>query len=286
MLCWIGWTGAQPGLLAFQVTAHLSEVSAQKGAQPLLFLHDQWGGLTLRERVSKVCSMLTYLWPFTPTHDARLNKNPWYKNLPGCPVIMVALTKSLGGDGFAWPQQIWNESITIAFRRPEAAFTVLNWEEQMCNSKSAARTFSNAFPGSNGCICKILSQFDNMWEHFESIHRTLNRKILSVTFRPLAHCQELKVRVLAQAKKSHSTVLWDRRRWTGSIQRGKKSRNSQIPHGKSRREGKRQVRRVQTAPSSSTFTALGQTSTQVAGRQQSWETLAEKNGGPHLEHLL
>lgn len=51
-----------------------------------------------------------------------------------------------------------------------------------------------------------------------------------MTFRPLAHCQELKVRVLAQAKKSHSTVLWDRRRWTGSIQRGKKSRNSQIPH--------------------------------------------------------
>lgn len=54
-----------------------------KRSSAILFLHDQWGGLTLRERVSKVCSMLTYLWPFTPTHDARLNKNPWYKNLPG-----------------------------------------------------------------------------------------------------------------------------------------------------------------------------------------------------------
>lgn len=43
-------------------------------------------------------------------------------------------------------------------------------------------------------------------------------------------------------------MLWDSGRWTGSIQRvQKKQECPDTLHGKSRREGKRQVRRVQTA---------------------------------------
>lgn len=53
----------------------------------------------------------------------------------------------------------------------------------------------------------------------------------------MSRCHELKVWVLAQAEKSHSTVLWDRR-WTGSIKKKKGGwvgglggvRSAQIPY--------------------------------------------------------
>lgn len=160
----LGWryTSAQPGLLALQVT--------QKPLKELSHTVFTWSMKRLHERLSKVCSMLTHLWPFITPNEARQNKNPGSKS--ACEVQSWRWLE-LG----VWTVMDWPDPSGLEMNQSSSPSGGPDGF-QTGNRKTAGRTFLK------GTSREGRLHFQNsvsIWQHFKSIHMILHNKTLSIT---------------------------------------------------------------------------------------------------------